>query len=400
MENRLIVQKFGGTSVGSVERIQAVAEKIIATKERGNQIVVVVSAMSGETNRLQSLANEVDCVPNARELDVLLSAGEQVSASLLAMTLHKLGHKATSLAGWQAGIMTDDRHNQATIQSVDNSKLNALLADDQIVIVAGFQGINQHGDVTTLGRGGSDTSAVTLAGLLAADECQIFTDVDGIYSCDPRVVDSAIKLDQIGFDDMRAMASNGAKVLHLPCVEFAAKHNLDIRVLSSFLPEPDSFQQGTFQQGTLVNQSSNKRAVCGLALQRSLHCINFIAAKAELVIAQSQLLGIDVYWQEPSSIVVNDNDRCKLLQALNDEISSIHPISALTVVGAELDELFSTVQAQLLAEDIKVLDSFRCDRVVKLLLLPEHLDLAANFIHAHYIEQSHCANKDKKALIL
>ena len=174
--NSLIVQKFGGTSVGSIERIQAVAERVIKAKEEGKQLVVVVSAMSGETNRLLGLAQQVDAVPAERELDVLLSAGEQVSMALLAMMLNRLGHKAISLTGWQAGIKTSSQHNDAKITDIDPSYIQQLLEQDQIVIVAGFQGINDERDITTLGRGGSDTTAVALAGALRADECQIFTD--------------------------------------------------------------------------------------------------------------------------------------------------------------------------------------------------------------------------------
>ena len=228
MEKPLIVQKFGGTSVGTIDRIAQVAEHIIQAKNDGNQVVAVVSAMSGETNRLLGLAQQIDAVPSARELDVLLSAGEQVSMALLAMTLNRNGYSAISLTGSQAGIVTDSLHNDATIKSIDTSKIDELLAQDQIVIVAGFQGVNEKGDITTLGRGGSDTSAVTLAGALKAKECQIFTDVDGIYSCDPRVVKSARKLPTIDFPSMTQMArKGGAKVLHLPCVEFAwSRHDV------------------------------------------------------------------------------------------------------------------------------------------------------------------------------
>jgi len=177
----LIVQKFGGTSVGTIERIQAVAERIIEAKEEGKQLVVVVSAMSGETNRLLGLAQQIDAVPAERELDVLMSAGEQVSMALLAMMLNKMGYAAVSLTGWQAGIKTDSQFNDAKITHVDPSHIQQLLEQDQIVIVAGFQGITDERDITTLGRGGSDTTAVALAGALNADECQIFTDVDGVY---------------------------------------------------------------------------------------------------------------------------------------------------------------------------------------------------------------------------
>lgn len=386
MNNPLIVKKFGGTSVGSVDRIRAVAEQVIKSKIQGNRVVVVVSAMSGETNRLQGLAYEVDSIPNARELDVLLSAGEQVTIALLAMMINKLGHKATSLTGWQAGIVTDDTHNQATISAVDSDKIHDLLDDDQIVIIAGFQGVNQAGAITTLGRGGSDTSAVTLAGLLGANECQIFTDVDGVYTCDPRVVPSAIKLDEIDFSDMQVMAEHGAKVLHLPCVDFATKHNLNIRVLSSFSPK----------DGTLVTNLPSRMAVCGLALQRDLALIKLISENADRVALQCQLLGVTIHHIHNSHLVINAMDVSKLLQVLHEEVESVDSTSALTVVGSRLNELHAQAEARLAAESVKVLDSFRCEGVMKLLLLPEQLDQAANFIHSKYIEQSQYTPKDKK----
>ena len=221
MKKPLFVLKFGGTSVGSIERIAEVAKRVASAKDSGKQVVVVVSAMSGETNRLMDLAKQVDKVPNERELDVLLSSGEQVSMALLSMTLNQMGYPAISLTGGQAKITTDNLHNDATIRHIDTSYIEELLQDDQIVIVAGFQGVNENGDITTLGRGGSDTSAVALAGALKADECQIFTDVDGIYTCDPRIVKAAKKLDVIDFPNMEEMARKGAKVLHLPCVQYA-----------------------------------------------------------------------------------------------------------------------------------------------------------------------------------
>ncbi|GAM77659.1 aspartokinase [Vibrio ishigakensis] len=242
-----------------------------------------------------------------------------MTIALLAMTLNKLGYQATSLTGWQAGIVTDDTHNQATIQSVDKQKIYGLLDDDQIVIVAGFQGMNQDGAITTLGRGGSDTSAVTLAGLLEAQECQIFTDVDGVYSCDPRVVSNAQKMEQVDFQDMQVMAEHGAKVLHLPCVEYAANRNLDIRVLSSFSP----------QGGTLVTKLSSRKEVCGLALQRDLSKIKLISDNADKVATQCQLLGIAVQHSTSDSLVVNSLDVSKLLQVLSDEIESVDITSAL-----------------------------------------------------------------------
>ncbi|WP_261815949.1 aspartate kinase [Vibrio gallicus] len=390
MNKPLIVQKFGGTSVGSVERIRAVAEQVIKSKNEGNQIVVVVSAMSGETNRLQSLAYEVDSVPNTRELDVILSAGEQVTVSLLAMMLNKLGYKAISLTGWQAGILTDDTHNQATIQSVDKDKLYGLLDDDYVVVVAGFQGINQHGAITTLGRGGSDTSAVMLAGLLEAQECQIFTDVDGIYSCDPRVVSSAKRMDKVDFSDMLVMAEHGAKVLHLPCVEYAESKNLDIRVLSSFSP----------QGGTLVTRMASRKDICGLALKRELSKVSLQPNHIDTVVAQCQLLGISIHYCAKNYLIVNDSDISKLLQVLTNNIQNIEPISALALVGYALSGIKDEVETRLKAENIDVIDSFQCDGVVKLLLLPTDLDSAANWVHAFYIEHESTLSGKKKELIM
>jgi len=349
-----------------------------------------VSAMSGETNRLQGLANEVDDIPSARELDVLLSAGEQVTIALLAMMINKLGHKAISLTGWQAGIVTDDAHNQATISSVDRDKIYDLLNDDQIVVIAGFQGINQVGAITTLGRGGSDTSAVTLAGLLGANECQIFTDVDGVYTCDPRVVPTAIKIDEIDFFDMQIMARHGAKVLHLPCVDFAAKHNLNIRVLSSFSPK----------DGTLVTNLSSKKAVCGLALQRDLARIKFISENTDKVALQCQLLGITIHLKEISFLVINANDVSKLLQVLHEKVDSIEQICALTLVGSQVSEFYAQAKTRLTSENVKVIESFKCEGGVRFLLLPEQVESAATIIHSTYIEQLHNLPINKKQLIL
>ena len=231
----LIVQKYGGTSVGSIERIEHVAEKVIATKEQGHQVVVVVSAMSGETNRLLALANEVHGESAyGRELDVLLSTGEQVTIALLSMALHKRGCKAISATGAQLNIRTDNKFNKARIQNIDSAQLKILLDDGNVVVVAGFQGIDDEGNITTLGRGGSDTTAVAIAAAAKADECQIFTDVDGVYTTDPRVEPNARRLDRITFEEMLEMASLGSKVLQIRAVEFAGKYNVPLRVLSSF----------------------------------------------------------------------------------------------------------------------------------------------------------------------
>jgi len=230
----LIVQKYGGTSVGTIERIQAVAERVIATRDKGNQVVVAVSAMSGETNRLISLASEIEKQPSKREMDVLVSTGEQVTIALLAMALQAKGARAKSYTGSQIKMLTDDAHSKARILDIQCDNLQADLDDGYIIVVAGFQGVDEKGNITTLGRGGSDTTAVALAAALKAHECQIYTDVDGVYTTDPRVEPKARKLDRITFEEMLEMASLGSKVLQIRSVEFAGKYNVPLRVLSSF----------------------------------------------------------------------------------------------------------------------------------------------------------------------
>lgn len=234
----LLVQKFGGTSVGSVERIEAVAEKVAAFHAQGHKIVVVVSAMSGETNRLIGLAKAIQEQPDPRELDMMVSTGEQVTIGLLAMALKKCGVDARSYTGAQVRILTDSAFTKARIQQIDGERIHADLNAGRVVVVAGFQGVDEHGNITTLGRGGSDTTGVALAAALKADECQIYTDVDGVYTTDPRVVPEARRLDRITFEEMLEMASLGSKVLQIRSVEFAGKYNVPLRVLHSFQDGP------------------------------------------------------------------------------------------------------------------------------------------------------------------
>ncbi|KUJ75816.1 aspartate kinase [Thiomicrospira sp. XS5] len=229
----LIVQKYGGTSVGNVERIQNVAKKVAKFVDEGHQLVVAVSAMSGETNRLTALAHEIQEQPSRREMDVLLTTGEQVTIALLSMALQQNGYDAVSYTGWQVPIKTNDIHSKARIEDIDSDKIKGQLTQGKVVVVAGFQGVTPDGDITTLGRGGSDTTAVALAAALQADECQIYTDVDGVYTTDPRVVPEAKRLDVVTFDEMLELASLGAKVLQIRSVEFASKYKVPLRVLSS-----------------------------------------------------------------------------------------------------------------------------------------------------------------------
>ncbi|HBC17347.1 MAG TPA: aspartate kinase [Alcanivorax sp.] len=258
----LIVQKYGGTSVGTVDRIQAVAEKVAGFHKRGDQVVVVVSAMSGETNRLIELAKGVSDNPSPREMDVLVSTGEQVTIALLSMALQKQGINARSYTGSQIPLRTDSVHSKARIEEIDDKKVRADLNGGSVVVVAGFQGVDADGNITTLGRGGSDTTAVALAAALQADECQIYTDVDGVYTTDPRVVDNARRLDSITFEEMLEMASQGSKVLQIRSVEFAGKYNVPLRVLSSFQDGP----------GTLITVDDEvdmeKPVISGIAVTR------------------------------------------------------------------------------------------------------------------------------------
>ncbi|AQZ34268.1 aspartate kinase [Pseudomonas chengduensis] len=259
----LIVQKFGGTSVGTIERIAQVADKVKKFRENGDDIVVVVSAMSGETNRLIDLAKQItDGEPVARELDVMVSTGEQVTIALLAMALIKRGVPAVSYTGNQVRILTDSAHNKARILQIDDQKIRTDLKAGRVVVVAGFQGVDEHGNITTLGRGGSDTTGVALAAALKADECQIYTDVDGVYTTDPRVVPKAQRLEKITFEEMLEMASLGSKVLQIRSVEFAGKYNVPLRVLHSFQEGP----------GTLITldeeESMEQPIISGIAFNR------------------------------------------------------------------------------------------------------------------------------------
>ena len=257
----LIVQKYGGTSVGSIERIRNVAERVAKFKMLGHQVVVVLSAMSGETNRLINLANEIQKEPDPREMDVLISTGEQVTIALLAMALKDLGLKAKSYTGSQVRIVTDDAHTKARILSIDEVNLRADLDSGHVVVVAGFQGVDVNGNITTLGRGGSDTTGVALAAALKADECQIYTDVDGVYTADPRVVKNAKKIDEISYDEMLELASLGSKVMQSRSVEFAKQYGVVFEVRSSFNHNP----------GTIVKEEvayMEKVVVRGVALDK------------------------------------------------------------------------------------------------------------------------------------
>ena len=268
----LIVQKFGGTSVGDLERIQNVANRVSETKKKGHDVVVVVSAMSGETNKLVGYAEYFSKRPAKAEMDMLLSSGERVTASLLSIALQEMGHKAVAMTGRKAGIITDDLHTKARIEEINPTVMNAAIKEGKIIVVAGFQGVNNSGDITTLGRGGSDLSAVAIAGAIKAELCEIYTDVNGIYTTDPRIEPKAKKLDRISYDEMLELASLGAKVLQNRSVEMAKKLNVNLVTRSSFSDE----------EGTLITKEENimeAPLVSGIALDRNQARISLMGVK-------------------------------------------------------------------------------------------------------------------------
>ena len=350
----LIVQKYGGTSVGSVERIRSVARRVARYRREGNQLIVVVSAMAGETNRLLALAHELSANPHPREVDVVAATGEQVTIGLLAIALHDMGLKARSYTGAQVRVLTDSAFTKARILQIDEDKIRKDLADGAVVIVAGFQGVDGDGNITTLGRGGSDTSGVALAAALNADECQIYTDVDGVYTADPRIVPRARRLDRITFEEMLELASQGSKVLQIRSVEFAGKYKVKLRVLSSF-EDPESTSNGTlitFEEDEHMEQA----IISGIASNRDEAKISVMGVEDKPGIAYSILgpvaaanIDVDMIVQNIGasghtdfSFTVNRTEYAKALDALTKakgttfsarEIIGDNHICKVSVVG-------------------------------------------------------------------
>ena len=344
----LIVHKYGGTSVGSVERIRNVARRLEKWHRAGHQLVVVVSAMSGETNRLLALAKEIQGSPDPRELDVIASTGEQVTIGLLAMALMDRGLKAKSYTGPQVHVLTDSAFTKARIIEIDEKKIRADLAQGTIVVVAGFQGADEHGNLTTLGRGGSDTSAVAMAAALKADECLIYTDVDGVYTTDPRIVPEAQRLKKITFEEMLEMASLGSKVLQIRSVEFAGKYKVPLRVLSS-LTDPDFPLEQEANSGTLItfedDHTMEKAVISGVAFSRDEAKIKLTRVPDRPGIAY-QILGpiadanidVDMIVQNISvdgttdfSFTVHRNEYAKAMDVLNSKVKE--HVGAREIVG-------------------------------------------------------------------
>lgn len=345
----LIVQKYGGTSVGSIERIKRVAERIAEIRKSGKDVVAVVSAMAGKTDELLTLAGEISDSPKQREMDLLLSSGERISCALLTIALNAIGCEAVSLTGRQIGLQTDNMHTRARIKQIDGKRCKRFLEKKQVVVVAGFQGINEHGDVTTLGRGGSDTSAVALAVALGADQCEICTDVDGVFTADPRIVADARKLDFISYDEMLEMSGLGAKVLQLRCVEFAKKYNMPLIVRSSYNNNPgtlisreDPEMEQSVVSGIMYDKNQAKITVKGLPDQPGVAAKLFNALAKASVSVDMIIQNISEEGHTDISFTVTTEHLKDAMVEVNkvdeeikaEKISADASISKISIVGA------------------------------------------------------------------
>lgn len=399
----LIVQKFGGTSVGSVERINAVADRVAACRQAGDDVVVVVSAMSGETDRLLGLAKQLAGKPAARELDVLLSTGEQVTIALLSIALEARGCPARSYTGGQVCIRTDSAHNKARILEISGERVRADLAAGRVVVVAGFQGADDGGNITTLGRGGSDTTAVALAAALQADECHIYTDVDGVYTADPRVVPHARRLERITYEEMLEMASLGSKVLQIRSVEFASKYNVKLRVLSSF-------KQGT---GTLIAaeviDDMEQALISGIAHNKDEAKLTIVGVPDKPGIA-SNILGpiaaanieVDMIVQNVGAdnttdftFTVHRNDYDRALEILNGvvkdlgakSVSGDSKIVKISVVGVGMRShagIASMMFSALAEEGINIMMISTSEIKISVVVAEKYLELGVRTLHSAF----------------
>jgi aspartate kinase len=398
----LIVQKFGGTSVGDAERIKNVASRIAKSCADGNSIVVVLSAMSGETDRLLSLAKSIVSDPRGRETDVLLSTGEQVSIALLSMALEELGVPAVSFTGSQVKILTDNVYNKARIEDIDSTRLRATLDDGKVVVVAGFQGVDSEGNITTLGRGGSDTTAVALAAALEADECQIYTDVDGVYTTDPRIVPEARRLSQVTYEEMLEMASLGAKVLQIRAVEFASKYKVKLRVLSSFC---DGI-------GTLITTEENimeEALISGVTLNRNEAQVMMVGVPDRPGVASSILgpiadanIEVDMIVQNSAAdgatdftFTVSRDDYDLTLKILNEiaetlsarEVRGDRNIVKLSIVGVGMRShagIASRMFKALSKENINILMISTSEIKISIVVDQKYSELGVRVLHSEF----------------
>jgi aspartate kinase len=399
----LIVQKYGGTSVGTVERIRNVAKRVERYRDEGHDVVVVVSAMSGETNRLLALAQDVTSKPAARELDVLVTTGEQVTIALLSMALQSDGYDARSYTGAQVRILTDDSFGKARIQDIDAQNIRSDLAKGRIVVVAGFQGVDADGNITTLGRGGSDTTGVALAAALKADECQIYTDVDGVYTTDPRVVSNARRLNCITFEEMLEMASQGSKVLQIRSVEFAGKYNVPLRVLSSFEEGPGTLitvdQEDPMEQpvisGIAFNRDEAKIIVRGVpdipgAAYRILGPVGEANIEVDMIV---QNVGADNTTDFTFTVHKNEMEKAtNLLKSVASEIgakevqsdSSIAKVSMVGVGMRSHAGVASNMFKVLANESINIQMISTSEIKISVVIEEKYLELAVRALHAGF----------------
>ncbi|HEX7762629.1 MAG TPA: aspartate kinase [Cellvibrio sp.] len=400
----LLVQKYGGTSVGSIERIEQVADKVAGFRAQGHDMVVVLSAMSGETNRLIGLAQQVQETPDPRELDVLVSTGEQVTIALLCMALKKRGVDARSYTGSQVRILTDNSHTKARIQSIDEENMRADLQAGRVVVVAGFQGVDEQGNITTLGRGGSDTTGVALAAALKADECQIYTDVDGVYTTDPRVCERARRLEKITFEEMLEMASQGSKVLQIRSVEFAGKYKVPLRVLHSFkegpgtlitLDEEDSTMEQPIVSGIAFNRDEAKVTVAGVPDTPG------VAAKILAPIGAANI-EVDVIVQNVSAdgttdltFTVHKNDMSKAVSVLEGvakeigarEVRSDDKVAKVSIVGVGMRSHAGVASSMFtaLAEDRINIQMITTSEIkISVIIDERYLELAVRSLHTAF----------------
>ncbi|MCL4316196.1 MAG: aspartate kinase [Gammaproteobacteria bacterium] len=403
----LIVQKYGGTSVGSAERIGNVANKVIATRKQGHDVVVVVSAMSGETDRLLKLAKELDPRPSERELDVLLATGEQVTIALLSIALEKRGCAARSYTGAQVCIRTDSAHTKARIMDIDAERIFADLNAGRVVVVAGFQGVDEHGNITTLGRGGSDTTAVALAAALKADECQIYTDVDGVYTTDPRIEPKARRLERITFEEMLEMASLGAKVLQIRSVEFAGKYNVPLRVLSSFEQGPGTLitsEEPNMEQalisGVTANRDEAKLTVVGVPDQPGIaHRILGPIAEANIEVDMI-VQNVGEHGLTDFTFTVHRNDYDKALEIVKKaakdmgarEVQGDNRIVKVSIVGVGMRShagIASQMFQTLAAEGINIRMISTSEIKISVVVDEKYLELAVRALHSAFkLEQA------------
>ncbi|KAF0188153.1 MAG: aspartate [Desulfobulbaceae bacterium] len=396
----LIVQKFGGTSVGSPEKIKAVAERVLRYKSQGNQMVVVLSAMSGETNRLVALASQMQEFPDTREMDMLLSTGEQVTIALFAMAIKHAGGDAISFLGDQVKILTDSVHTKARIESIDSEKILAELEQGRVVIIAGFQGVNELGDITTLGRGGSDTTAVALAASLKADSCEIFTDVEGVYTTDPNICSKARKIDRISYDEMLELASLGAKVLDIRSVTFAKRYNVPIHVRSTFtetegtwVVEEDKQMEGMIVSGVTYNKNEARITVSGVPNQPGL------AAKIFTPISDADII-VDMIIQNQDAgrgkadmtFTVMRTDYERTLKLLQDVVSKIGAeqvqgdtnITKISIVGVGMRNhsgIAATMFSVLAKEGINISMISTSEIKVSCVIEEKYTELAIRALH-------------------